>query len=180
MRTTREGKYQVKKVRYLAGAAGLVPAVAAFMAPATVHAAAQAQTAHPNTPKKSTSLHVTYLGNARPGEQGGCGSVSTGWINHNHMSIRFWYNAAGCVGTVELKLYPQVISSCMRPEFFIYPHDQGTYQWANGHSYCYNTELVIPVQKTFNTPLGVWGQAWTEYLSKENAGPAGKNVDPPF
>jgi hypothetical protein len=170
----------VKKVRYLVGAAALAPIAAAYMGPVAAHAATQAHTARPKTPKKSSSLHVIYLGNARPDETGGCGSVSTGWINHNHESIRYWYNFKGCVGTVEIKLYPQNISSCMRPRFHIYPHDAGTYSWSNGHSYCYNTELVIPVQKTFNTPLGVWAQAWSEYSGTENGGPVGKNVDPPF
>jgi hypothetical protein len=172
----------MKKVRYLAGAAGLLPAAAAFMAPAAAHAVTHTQNAPSHARTKSTSLRVVYLNGARPGEEGGCGSVPTGWINHNHMSIRFWYNYAGCVGTVELMLYPENVSSCVYADFHIYPHDAASYSWKSKlTNYCTKTELIIGVQKTFPTPLGVWGQGWS-YTSENKMilGAVGKNVDPPF
>lgn len=93
----------MKKVRYLAGAAGLVPA--ALMAAVPAHAAAPAQAARTGALAKAVSLHP-----AGPATTGCIGHTQVGPLNHNHMSITFWYtisphSAYICIGTVHIIMY---------------------------------------------------------------------------
>lgn len=108
----------MKKVRYLAGAAGLVPA--ALMAAVPAHAAAPAQAARTGALAKAVSLHPVTAATT------GCiGTTKVGPLNHSHASITFWYTISPhsvyiCIGTVHIVLYGKTISHC--PIGGVYAH----------------------------------------------------------
>ena len=94
----------MKKVRYLAGLAGIAPVAAGFLAPAAAHATATAQTPRVNNAAKTVSLHPAKATTAT-----GCTGSQFQPISRNgDVAGGFWYTDHGndaCVGTVFVSVY---------------------------------------------------------------------------
>jgi hypothetical protein len=161
----------VKKVRYLAGVAGLAPVAAAFMAPTVAHAAAQGQTAGAGTQAKVVSLH--HAG-ARP--DGSCPGPRTEFHWHNnHVSTSAWVSSGGCVGTVVLKIYGSNFGECFIPTLNIYSgpkHTRHPFTWAEHCSPDLDVVSRGIYHKYNSFDLGIYGQGYNSALGVV-AGPAG-------
>jgi hypothetical protein len=169
----------VKKVRYIAGAAGLVPVAAAFMAPAAAHAATHAASADSGKPTKVVTVIGSGATNAK------CTGTIEGHAHNNHESITFWYTKSGCIGTVETVTYAGIAASPANPQIHIYGNGKlewtGTLVYTSTSSPAYissNRTQYWSVHAKFANPVGVYGKAPTLFGGYGGQlGPAGLNVN---
>lgn len=169
----------MKKVRYLAGAAGIVPVAAAFMAPTAAHAATtNAYTASQAKPGKV----VTMVGAGATAD--GCTGTIEGHAHNNHESITFWYTKSGCIGTVETVTYAGIADSPANPQIHIYGNGKlefsGILLTASGAPayITSNRTQYWSVHEKFANPVGVYGKAPTLFGGYGGElGPAGLTVN---
>ena len=164
----------MKKVRYLAGLAGLVPVAATVMAPATAQAGVTAQQGHLRSPAKMVSLHPAAV---HPGAT--CGHTTESVVNNNYASVRFWHNG-GCIGTVNLYIYGSRISKyecSYHPQIHIYWKVLGV-QHSESWSFptgCGMFSGTLGVYQSFGTSVGVYGKGVVSGVGNVY-GPAGKTI----
>lgn len=95
----------MKKVRYLAAAAGLAPAAAGLMTPIAGHATTITQAARSSTPAKTVSLRTTNA------DTGCVGTIFANIPPNGNVKGGFWYtnygifNSFTCIGTVRISAY---------------------------------------------------------------------------
>lgn len=162
----------MKKVRSLAGFAGLAPAAVAFIAPAAAHAATQTPATRPANTAKTVSLHHTRV---RP--DSGCPKPRKEFHWHNnHVSESAWVSDSGCIGTVVIKIYGSNVGECFSPRLHIYSPNSGgsTFTWAKHCSPDLDT-ITEGIYGYFNFPIGIYAQGYNPALGVI-AGPAGGTI----
>jgi hypothetical protein len=161
----------VKKVRYLAGIAGLAPVAAAFMAPTAAHAATQGPATNSGSPVKVVSLH-----HAGKRTDGSCpGTRKKFHWHNNHVSTSAYVSKGGCIGTVYVKIYGSNVGECFYPQLHIYsPVSTTAVTWQEHCSPDLDT-VSIGLYSHYNFPIGIYGKGYNTALG-DIAGPAGGTV----